>query len=120
MLDTGQKVQFERLKKHVPAPWDWAATSLCSVHRQTGNPSGPEPLIEVEQSQEAERERAKPKIRTQTNSLTSQKPQTEGDNLEADHPTARGSTQLPQEARLQHLQRANHPATKRPTDQSQH
>ena len=24
-LDTGQKVHFERLKKHVPAPWDWAA-----------------------------------------------------------------------------------------------
>ena len=23
-LDTGQKVHFERLKKHVPAPWDWA------------------------------------------------------------------------------------------------
>ena len=25
VLDTGQKVHFERLKKHVPAPWDWAA-----------------------------------------------------------------------------------------------
>ena len=25
VLDTGQKVYFERLKKHVPAPWDWAA-----------------------------------------------------------------------------------------------
>ena len=25
VLDTGQKVRFERLKKHVPAPWDWAA-----------------------------------------------------------------------------------------------
>ena len=24
VLDTGQKVHFERLKKHVPAPWDWA------------------------------------------------------------------------------------------------
>ena len=24
-LDTGQKVHFERLKKHVPALWDWAA-----------------------------------------------------------------------------------------------
>ena len=23
MLDTGQKVHYERLKKHVPAPWDW-------------------------------------------------------------------------------------------------
>ena len=25
VLDTGQKVHFERLKKHVPASWDWAA-----------------------------------------------------------------------------------------------
>ena len=25
VLDTGQKVHFERLKKHVPARWDWAA-----------------------------------------------------------------------------------------------
>ena len=25
VLDTGQNVDFERLKKHVPAPWDWAA-----------------------------------------------------------------------------------------------
>ena len=25
VLDTGQKVHFERLKKHVPAPWDWAS-----------------------------------------------------------------------------------------------
>ena len=25
VLDTGQKVHFERLKKHAPAPWDWAA-----------------------------------------------------------------------------------------------
>ena len=25
VLDTGQRVHFERLKKHVPAPWDWAA-----------------------------------------------------------------------------------------------
>ena len=25
VLDTGQKVHFERLKKLVPAPWDWAA-----------------------------------------------------------------------------------------------
>ena len=25
VLDTGQKVHYERLKKHVPAPWDWAA-----------------------------------------------------------------------------------------------
>ena len=25
VLDTGQKVHFERLKKHVPAPRDWAA-----------------------------------------------------------------------------------------------
>ena len=25
VLDTGQKVHFERLKKHVPPPWDWAA-----------------------------------------------------------------------------------------------
>ena len=25
VLDTGQKVHFERLKKHVPAPWEWAA-----------------------------------------------------------------------------------------------
>ena len=25
VLDTAQKVHFERLKKHVPAPWDWAA-----------------------------------------------------------------------------------------------
>ena len=25
VLDTGQKVHFERLKNHVPAPWDWAA-----------------------------------------------------------------------------------------------
>ena len=24
VLDTGQKVQYERLKKHVSAPWDWA------------------------------------------------------------------------------------------------
>ena len=24
VLNTGQKVHFERLKKHVPAPWDWA------------------------------------------------------------------------------------------------
>ena len=24
VLDTGQKVHYERLKKHVPAPWDWA------------------------------------------------------------------------------------------------
>ena len=24
VLDAGQKVHFERLKKHVPAPWDWA------------------------------------------------------------------------------------------------
>ena len=24
VLDTCQKVHFERLKKHVPAPWDWA------------------------------------------------------------------------------------------------
>ena len=23
VLDTGQKVHYERLKKHVPAPWDW-------------------------------------------------------------------------------------------------
>ena len=25
VLDTGQKVHFERLKKHIPAPWAWAA-----------------------------------------------------------------------------------------------
>ena len=25
VLDTGQKIHFERSKKHVPAPWDWAA-----------------------------------------------------------------------------------------------
>ena len=25
VLDTGQKVHYERLKRHVPAPWDWAA-----------------------------------------------------------------------------------------------
>ena len=25
VLDTGQKVHFERLKKHMPAPWDWSA-----------------------------------------------------------------------------------------------
>ena len=25
VLDTGQKVHFERLKNHVPATWDWAA-----------------------------------------------------------------------------------------------
>ena len=25
VLDTGRKVYFERLKRHVPAPWDWAA-----------------------------------------------------------------------------------------------
>ena len=25
VLDTGQKVHFERLKRHVHAPWDWAA-----------------------------------------------------------------------------------------------
>ena len=24
VLDNGQKVHYERLKKHVPAPWDWA------------------------------------------------------------------------------------------------
>ena len=24
VLDTGQNVHYERLKKHVPAPWDWA------------------------------------------------------------------------------------------------
>ena len=24
VLDTGQKVHYERLEKHVPAPWDWA------------------------------------------------------------------------------------------------
>ena len=23
--DTSQKMHFERLKKHVPVPWDWAA-----------------------------------------------------------------------------------------------
>ena len=28
ILDTGQKVHFERLKKHVPAPWDSAAHQL--------------------------------------------------------------------------------------------
>ena len=25
VLDTGQKFHYERLKRHVPAPWDWAA-----------------------------------------------------------------------------------------------
>ena len=25
VVDTGQKVHFERLKKHVPPPWDWVA-----------------------------------------------------------------------------------------------
>ena len=25
VLDTGQKVHYERMKKHVPAPWEWAA-----------------------------------------------------------------------------------------------
>ena len=25
VLDTGQKFHYEMLKKHVPAPWDWAA-----------------------------------------------------------------------------------------------
>ena len=24
VLETAQKVHYERLKKHVPAPWDWA------------------------------------------------------------------------------------------------
>ena len=28
VLDTGQKVHYERLKKHVPAPWDWILTNL--------------------------------------------------------------------------------------------
>ena len=27
-LDTGQKVHYERLKKHAPAPWDWATHQL--------------------------------------------------------------------------------------------
>ena len=31
MLDTGQKVHFVRLKKHVPAPWDWAAHQLFGL-----------------------------------------------------------------------------------------
>ena len=29
VLDTGQKVQFKLLEKHVPATWDWAAHQPC-------------------------------------------------------------------------------------------
>ena len=31
VLDTCQKIHFERLKKHVPAPWDWAAHQLFGL-----------------------------------------------------------------------------------------
>ena len=31
VLDTGQKVHFERLKRYVPAPWDWAAHQLFGL-----------------------------------------------------------------------------------------
>ena len=31
VLDTGQKVHYERLKRHVPAPWDWAAHQPCGL-----------------------------------------------------------------------------------------
>ena len=31
VLDTGQKVHYERLKKHVPAPWDWATHQPFSL-----------------------------------------------------------------------------------------
>ena len=37
VLDTGQKVHFERLKKHVPAPWDWA----------THQPFGPDQNVAI-------------------------------------------------------------------------
>ena len=37
VLDTGQKVHYERLKKHVPAPWDWA----------TNQPYGPDQNIAI-------------------------------------------------------------------------
>ena len=37
MLDTGQKVHYERLKKHVPAPWDWT----------THQPFRPDPNIAI-------------------------------------------------------------------------
>ena len=37
VLDTGQKVHFERLEKHVPAPWDWA----------THQPFGPDQNVAI-------------------------------------------------------------------------
>ena len=37
VLDTGQKVHFERLKKHMPAPWDWA----------THQPFGPDQNVTI-------------------------------------------------------------------------
>ena len=37
VLDTGQKVHYERLKKHVPAPWDWT----------THQPFGPDQNITI-------------------------------------------------------------------------
>ena len=38
VLDTGQKVHYERLKKHVPAPWDWT----------THQPFGPDQNIALQ------------------------------------------------------------------------
>ena len=37
VLDTGQKVHYERLKKHIPAPWDWA----------THQPFGPDQNVAI-------------------------------------------------------------------------
>ena len=37
VLDTCKKFQFERLKKHVPAPWDWAAHQPFGLHQIVAN-----------------------------------------------------------------------------------
>ena len=41
VLDTGQKVHFERLKKHVHAPWDWAAHQHFGLDQNVANIADP-------------------------------------------------------------------------------
>ena len=41
VLDTDQKVHFERLKNQVPAPWDWAATQGSVLDQNVANIADP-------------------------------------------------------------------------------